>query len=320
MIRDSDSDSTRELEAIERALDRLHSGWDPQGSDAHGDDEREVREMVEALAATAYSLDFEAPSAAVRQRILGAVTGSEKADNVYSFQRDPGDMTLQHAVASPTNVLDDEATDPGDMTLVGIGANGGVNGGANVVQPFQRSSSRGLLAMAAALALCLVGLGYLYGQLKSSQSLINSQQLQLAAIPQVENELVRTRENMQLLDKRLKMITRVAQKAYPMKTSSEPEATGAQGIVYVCGQHQQWYLSLTGLEPPPADMEYRLWFLTDDGPLDGGVVNVEDGAAGMDDVTMPDGTRGFEVSLEPAGGVDEPRGRLILVGDRPVKL
>ena len=51
----------------------------------------------------------------------------------------------------------------------------------------------------------------------------------------------------------------------PEGASGNDSARRPEGIVYVCGAHQQWYLSLRGLDPPAEGGEYHLWFMTEDG-------------------------------------------------------
>lgn len=149
----------------------------------------------------------------------------------------------------------------------------------------ERRAWQAVRFLAAALVLCLVGIAYLAG--RSSVQL----EAQRAELDDVQ--------------RRLHMVTSVARFAYRMQTvSTDPAAAEApQGMVYVCGHHQQWILSLEHLPPPPPGREYHVRFHTATGEVDGGVLWVgQDARAEKEDVQLPPGTRGFSVTLEPAQG------------------
>ncbi len=182
--------------------------------------------------------------------------------------------------------------------------------------PFERPAraprSAWSFSQAAALAAGLVGLGFL-------SALAWQQNRQIAQLSNQAAASAQAREEMRTLRDRLDMVTNVARKAYPLRTVSNtgsPEQPA--GIVYVCGMHQQWYLSLRGLEPPAGGGEYHLWFMTEDGKVDGGALEVRsDTSSEMEALTMPDGTHGFLVTLEKP---DEPEGLEILLGENAINL
>ncbi|MEL7058842.1 MAG: anti-sigma factor [Acidobacteriota bacterium] len=125
--------------------------------------------------------------------------------------------------------------------------------------------------------------------------------------------------------RRLKMVTTIARQAYPMQAQpARATAASADGIVYVCGAHQRWYLALSAMPPADAHHEYRVWFLTDDGTVEGGTIEVDQsGTAGLDATSMPRGTRGFAVTLEPIEpGVSRAAfdDRIVLRSRPPVRL
>lgn len=151
----------------------------------------------------------------------------------------------------------------------------------------ERRAWQAVRFLAAALVVCLVGIAYLVGR----------SGVQLEA----------QRAEFDVVQRRLHMVTSVARFAYRMQTVSTgttPAAAEApQGMVYVCGHHQQWILSLEHLPPPPPGREYHVRFHTADGEVDGGVLRVEEDArAEKEDVQLPPGTRGFSVTLQPAQG------------------
>ena len=170
--------------------------------------------------------------------------------------------------------------------------------------------------MAAVLALCVLGLGFFWATVRNQQSTIARLTSELDAAAARPAELTFARNQ-------LDMITRVAQLYYPMRPSAPiaQRRQPASGRVFVCGRHQQWYLNLQGLEPPPAGYEYCLWFVTGKGMVMGGAVELRAGAAELSAPTMPEGTRGFAVTLEKKSTPhDEPRGDILLLGEEAVSM
>lgn len=176
-------------------------------------------------------------------------------------------------------------------------------------------------ALAAALAFCLLGVGYLAGKIDQ----------QATTIARLESELRRPaspglaalQTELDAMERHFHMVTAIARHAYPMKSIQSPGGGPLDGVVYVCGQHQRWYLNVQGLEPAPSGREYHLWFLTDRGAVDGGVVRVgDDGVTEMEAQSMPDGTHGFAVTLEDAETtpLDEPEGMMVLLAEESVSL
>ncbi|HEX9737008.1 MAG TPA: anti-sigma factor [Thermoanaerobaculia bacterium] len=178
-----------------------------------------------------------------------------------------------------------------------------------------RRGGWGTSAMAAALAVCLLGLGYLLAKTEQQQTAIAELAARLAA---ADDRLAETSRARAQLD----MITRVAQHVYPMHSTP----TGSQrrpitGKVFVCGQHQQWYLNVQGLEAPPPGYDYCLWFETAAGMVLGGTMTVRDGVAELSAPSMPPGTKGFAVTLEKTGSHREkPQGDVLLLGEESISL
>ena len=158
----------------------------------------------------------------------------------------------------------------------------------------------GALAVAASLALCLLGLGYLFARTQHQQSTID----------QLRSVEARSLEVSHYYD----MVRRTARQYYPLRpVSLSPREEPFYGRVWVCGMHQQWLLNIEGLKPAPAGHEYRFWFDTEEGKADGGRVVVVDGEAQLAASSMPLGTKGFAVTLEPEGSrAPKPQGRVIL--------
>lgn len=171
-------------------------------------------------------------------------------------------------------------------------------------------------ALAAALAFCLVGVGYLLAKTEQQRTTIAELAAQLESADTRLAETVRARQQ-------LDMITRVAQHVYPMHpTPTGPRhRTPVSGKVFVCGKHQQWYLNIQGLEAPPSGYEYCLWFETAEGKVPGGIVTVRDGVAELSAPHMPPGTKGFAVTLERANThPEEPQGDVLLLAEESISL
>ncbi len=173
----------------------------------------------------------------------------------------------------------------------------------------------------AALAAGLVCLGFLSATVWKQNQQIARLSSQVPTSALYQNEAFRA-DVVQTLRDRLDMVTTVARQAYPLRTVSRTDSQQQPaGIVYVCGRHQRWYLSLRGLTPPAEGAEggeYRLWFMTDDGKVDGGVLEVRsDTSSEMEAQTMPPGTRGFLVTLEKR---DEPESLTVLLGESAINL
>lgn len=352
------SRTDKDLErTTEKALDRLAHGWDPLSLGAVDDDEVHVVANLEALSLLAYAVEPEAPSDDAKARLLAAVAAEPRAVRqaasapaaprpVASAELEtnqPVDVTLRHQTGPGSS---DDAprdlpmaeSDPGDLTLVGLGAaardvrEGATfdvrelgQGGSHPV-PRAANSNVPLYVLAAGLILCLIGLGFLYGQLQAQNDESRASQARLEA------QLQRAQSESESWRARMQMVTDVARWAYPMRNATvqgathrpDPGEVRPDGIVYVCGQHQQWYLSLSGFDPPPEGKVYHLWFKTEGGLIDAGPIDVSaEGRADLGETSMPKGTQGFMVSLEDSAEgpeIVEPHGQIILKGEKPVEL
>ncbi len=280
-----DEITAAEAQAIEQALGQaMATGQEPrllQGG--AGADAGIVREYTELLGLLPYSLAAEEPPARLKEQIMGRAAGTDEMPSA----------------GAPVPV-------------------------APFPQPAPRvRSSWGQLAMAAMLAVCLLGLGFTGALVWKQSQQIDQLHGQLAATASAFPVLgqANLESEVRTLRQRLDMITNVARQAYPMRRVSLDNSPGQpEGIIYVCGNHQRWYLSLRGLEPPAQGEEYHLWFMTGDGKVDGGLVDVRPGApAEMEATSMPDGTHGFVVTLERPRQ-DDPESLTILLGEKAVNL
>ena len=295
----SDERRIQGLDQEDRAIEQAMSQAMATGSEPRlvqgGDSTRAglVREYTELFGLLPFELTPEAPSPQVKDRIMHRIRrGSDPAAEAADGRSAALEVVPQAASA--------------------------------VSAPAARRPW-GSFAMAAMFAVCLIGLGFASGlvwQQRQQIDLLNEQLALVTSSPR-SGEVLQTQRELDTLRDRFEMITVIARQAYPMRRVSHnrPSQTTADGIVYVCGQHQRWYLNLRGLEPPGADEEYRLWFMTDKGQVDGGVLEVGPGRSiEKDALTMPPGTKGFVVTRERIGPRDEPESLTILLGEQAINL
>ncbi len=175
--------------------------------------------------------------------------------------------------------------------------------------------------LAAMLALCMLGVGYLAGKVNEQNSTIARLNSRLQALP--VQDLGVLSDELSTMKRRFHMVTTVARKAYRMRAvETSGRSLEPSGVVYVCGVHQRWYLNIQSLEPPPSGQAYNLWFLTEEGMINGGTVEVTaDASSEMDKPSMPVGTNGFAVTLERAGdAAQSPQGAMVLLAEDSVTL
>lgn len=339
---------TREDQAILLALEQASkAATGDLGTDLSSLDpatEAMVREYTEVLGLLAYDLEPQTPSLRTKVRILGAIAGQAPAASTAPSPPSAGgdrsfdEMTIRASVnaqrapetgpqafapqSSPAFHAQEPA--PAEMTLRHASVSTGVVSPPQALQPLPqaRNNNTSLWAMAAMLAACLLGLGYFAGQVGARDATIERLQAQTRALPAQDAELANLREELGTIKRRFHMVTRVARAAYPMHMMGTEGTEDEVGKLYVCGAHQRWYLNLETLAPPPDGKIYYLWFMTTDGPVSGGQVQVNDNAtAEMDSLTMPAGTHGFTVTLEDAGvEPQEPAGAMVLLGEEKISL
>lgn len=244
----------------------------------------------------------------------------------YAEPEVPVDPAVRAALMS-------RVTTPTPQPLMGDGA---TRGGGDVVPLRPRASQprrawTGLLA--AALGLCALGLAFLTGQVAEQRDVIARLQDERSALETTDSrinaELQATIASLAKQREALDMVTQVARQAYPLRPTvrsasltSPASRPPPRGIVFVCGQHQRWYLNVHGLDPAPEGYRYSLWFQTADGPVHAGFMEIEARRDGeLSAQTMPRGTRSFMVTLEPPGGSrSAPVGEPVMVAEDAVRL
>jgi anti-sigma-K factor RskA len=100
----------------------------------------------------------------------------------------------------------------------------------------------------------------------------------------------------------------------PLWEQKTPTTVGAR-VVYNAHEGMMMYDGM--LPPAPADKSYQLWLVPMNGaPISAGVFNPKSGQMSHMMMKVPAGltAKEFAVSLEPAGGMPQPTGPMVLVG------
>ena len=100
-------------------------------------------------------------------------------------------------------------------------------------------------------------------------------------------------------------------------------APGSQGRVLWSPDSRKAVFYASGLARPPAGKDYQLWVIEGQTPRSEGVFPVD--AQGravhvLPEVPVPGGVGAFAVTLEPAGGVPQPTGAMVLLGAVPAQV
>jgi hypothetical protein len=96
-----------------------------------------------------------------------------------------------------------------------------------------------------------------------------------------------------------------------------PDQPDARGTVYMNPAEGRWMLAARNLAPAPPGRLYRIWFVTDSGPINGGSFRVEDGHGRIEigAQQVPPGLQAISITLEPVEAGDVPGGAQILYGN-----
>lgn len=269
-----------EEEAIVAVLRRLEREA-RAGAESESPEADLEREYTELLGLLAYGNEPAEPSAAVRARLLDAVR-AEAA--VVPLSREP-------------------AAPPGPAAA------------------HRSAPSRALAAAALVVGLGLAGLSaYLFASLQQERSTVLALRASLARQQQTEEpDLAGFRREIEALRAHFTLVTSPGVEICPLGPRSvEPPQPQARGHLYVSPDHRHWLLTAHGLDPCRGEQAYHVWFLTDDGPVCGGVFHVASGQRieiGSED--MPPSTRAVFVTLEPSESTSQPSGPTVLWGDEP---
>ncbi len=291
--------SALEEQAILAALD---TRLDPSVASEGSVDPELLREYREVLAELPLALELEAPPEHLRTRLLAALDP----------QASQGESTQPAPEPMPAPLL-----------------------------PFQRplaaatersASSRSFgwpQALAAALALAVVGLGWFALQLNAR---LADQQVTLTQLRHELDEQHQASNQLRLAQEQKYVMTQTAARLYqlqaprhPDPANSEPSAPGqtapgAHGALYICGKTHKWYVGLSGLQPTSESSRYQIWFVTDRGEVPSTSFQVSnpsfievDGDQLPEGIEIPD-VLGVLVTFLPDGAAELPGGDL--PGDR----
>jgi len=290
----SQETNTEEL-TILAALDDLERGVDPSAAERpRGDETAETlaRLYTEVLGLIPSELDPVAPGAGARDRLLAAIGAAPAV---------PVPAVVPVPAQAPASAIT-EASRPAPRIAPG---------------PLPRRHSRWPLALAAVLALAFAGLSFWLWQLQQGQSTQIAQlrreleaQRQLAA--RVGQDSQQARTEMEKMRARFALVTSPSVQVRPL----EPVGGGqiqARGMLFVAADHQHWYLSVEGLEPPKTGEVYKLWWVTKDAVLDAGSLTAQSGEkVQMGSDQMPAGITDVVLTLERNPSSNQPDGTEIL--------
>lgn len=293
-----DEKSTEDL-TILAAIENLERGTDPSVAEGpRGDETVETlaRLYTEVLGLIPSGLDPVAPSPGARERLLAAIG----ARPVPVPAPAPKPAPAAPAAAVPAAIT--ESLRPAPRVVAG---------------PIPRRHSRWPLAIAAVLALVFAGLsGWLWMTRQEQSAEIARLRQELDAQQQLAlragEEGRQARTEMEKMQARFALVTSPAVEVHPLRPVGDLKPD-ARGLLFVAPDHQHWYLALEGLEPPPEGGIYKLWWVTEQGPLDAGSLPAQgDGTVQMGTGEMPAGIREVVVTLEPDGSSPTPQGPRVL--------
>jgi anti-sigma-K factor RskA len=173
----------------------------------------------------------------------------------------------------------------------------------------------GWLAAAAALLLAVwagwaqVGLRRQVRQLEAERARVETR---LAA---VASELEAARGDVARLTAATRVIASPAMR--PIVLAGLDAGAGASAHTFVNPSERKAVFYAYNLRPPPAGKTYQLWFIADGKPVSAGTFDVDPqghGALLVENVAPVEQIQAWAVTVEPAGGVPQPTGAMVLKG------
>ena len=293
-----------------------------------------ARLYVETLGLLPYELEPIAPRPEVEEALFAAILGEETQDVVA--QEEAGEATQDVAPEGREAFLAEEP-EPGSTKEVPPAARGAEaapgKGRARLI-PMPPPSARAAVqrrrwptALAATLILGLLGLAaYLEIQVQEGKGTIADLQGEMAALKEqaqaVTAEANRSQLDISDLREKFKIVTSPASEVRPLRPDEKgPLQPAASGVLFVSADHQHWYLVLRNLQPAEGQKAYVIWFINEQGPVNGGWVSPRSGAlAELTAKQMPAGTTDVRVTLEANPHVASPAGPLVLKAATSVAL
>ena len=275
----------------------------------------ELRELSDAAAALAYTVEPVLPPAELRAGVLARIRAVDPSE--VATEGSPAFVDPSEVAVDPSEVLG--GSPPGNGKKGGArpassGAEArGLLGGLSLWQILTGRPTLGFGAAFASAVIILLGVtslllwsqnrtlsaevARLYDRLRETQSEMAGQREQLASARDV-NELLS------------------APGARFAELSGKKPAPQAHAMLAYDRATGRAVIMATGLPPAPAGHAYQLWLIADKKPMPGGTFKSDaQGRARMSDRLPPDiGQPTFAVTLEREGGVPAPEGEIYLVG------
>ena len=157
------------------------------------------------------------------------------------------------------------------------------------------------LAAAASLALAL-GVGL---HARSLQRALEAEKAARASLEQERNRLQQW------------VATFTAPATRAVALAGQGSASGAQAKAFLDPANGRLFLYVYNLPPPPPGRTYQLWLIVGGKPVSAGLFDIQpDGTGRMTGEPLPAfaGTVTVAVTEEPAGGVPQPTGPILLLG------
>lgn len=298
-----------------------HGGGREDTTPVQGEDEAtEVlrRLHLEGMGLLAYELDPVAPRPGLREEILAHLVG-EETQEVEEALVPP----LRPPFAPPTPAGVEARTPQPQPPVAPRPAPAGPMDVGRASKPKRR---RGLVALAALLALTAIGLGIwaadLYSRVDAREARIRRLESDLGAIDKLKSEIAANREALAELERRHAFALTPSSTVFVLRPPVEGAAQPlASGVLQVAPDHQHWQLEVRGLKPEPEVQDYQLWFIVDGLPVSGGVFDAKLGKTSLlAEATMPRGTASVAITLERKGGAQSPTSSSILLAERGIQL
>lgn len=105
-----------------------------------------------------------------------------------------------------------------------------------------------------------------------------------------------------------------ASRLQQVQLAALPPAPSANGRMFVDPGSGEALFSATGLPALPSNRTYQLWFIAEGKPVSAGTFDIGPGGQGqlLVEARLPDGGVIWAVTVEPAGGVPQPTGEMVL--------
>ena len=264
-------------------------------------DSERVREYTEAISWLSWTLDPVEPRPGLEGSILTGIAGDKTQRVSIEDLRPEGPLSAAEEVEVPA-----ETILPPVVEFRG-----------------SRPQSRLWMGLAATFAICSLGLGFLVFTLRTDLAdqvaAVSRLSAELEGVRSDETRLASTAQ-MEEIRARMQLVTDTKTEICALRPPEDAEVVqpAALGLLFVAEDHQHWYLKAEGLEPLPVGRTYQLWFVVEDSdmPVSAATFAVtSDEEVRLGSPVMPNGTKAVLVTLEAAGGVEQPTGPVVLYGD-----